>query len=250
MTRSFLRALNQTCLCIVCMGGVILLESCTDADMFFQRMWYDPSTGQWLINRAMHEHWRWLFYGGMKKGVVLLGICSLIVFFYGMKTGKEAWVRGGLLMVLSLMLTPLAVSTLKAVTDIYCPRQLVEFGGAAAYQRILAMADPANAGLDCGRCFPGGHASGGFALTMIFFCFSGKLRWFGLTVALGYGWIMGLYQMLRGEHFLSHTLMSMIMAWQVNILLVPVVERLLTCVLRKGRVGGSCAALPRQAGKG
>ena len=112
------------------------------------------------------------------------------------------------------------------MTDVYCPYELQQFGGQAVYQRILAMADPANAGLTCGRCFPGGHASGGFALTMIFFCIpSRRWRWGALALALVYAWIMGLYQMLRGDHFLSHTLMSMVLAWQVNILLVLAADK-------------------------
>ncbi len=41
----------------------------------------------------------------------------------------------------------------------------------------------------------------------------------GLCAGLGAGGIMGLYQMLRGEHFLSDTLFTMIGAWIVIVLL-------------------------------
>lgn len=34
-----------------------------------------------------------------------------------------------------------------------------------------------------------------------------------LSWALGLGWTMGLYQMLKGAHFFSHTLATMILAW-------------------------------------
>ena len=37
-------------------------------------------------------------------------------------------------------------------------------------------------------------------------------RVFGLGVGLSAGWIMGIYQMARGEHFLSHTLATMFLA--------------------------------------
>jgi membrane-associated PAP2 superfamily phosphatase len=211
----------QSLLCILGMIGIVWMESFTDIDMLLQKLWFDQSSYQWLITQEMHGKWRWLFYGGMKKGVAIFGTLSVFAVLYGAYTKKQIWIRGGTLMILSLLITPLAVNGLKAITNIYCPYELVDFGGQAIYQRILTMADPANAGLICGRCFPAGHASGGFALTMIFFCIPlKKWRLAALTGALGYGWIMGIYQMLRGDHFLSHTLMTMLLAWQINILLV------------------------------
>ena len=35
----------------------------------------------------------------------------------------------------------------------------------------------------------------------------------GLAFGLGVGWFMGIYQMLVGAHFLSHTVTTMILAW-------------------------------------
>jgi membrane-associated PAP2 superfamily phosphatase len=34
-----------------------------------------------------------------------------------------------------------------------------------------------------------------------------------LAIGLGAGWLMGAYQMLNGSHFLSHTIVTMILAW-------------------------------------
>ncbi len=137
-------------------------------------------------------------------------------------------------MALSCAATPLLVSVLKAVTGMYCPRQLEEFGRHAVYRRLLSMfSGPAG-----GRCFPGGHASGGFALTMAFFCCSGRgARAAALALTLGVGWTMGLYQMLRGEHFLSHTVVSMLLAWQMNILLVLFVDGALLPALARRAAG-------------
>ena len=41
--------------------------------------------------------------------------------------------------------------------------------------------------------------------------------------------------MMRGEHFLSHTVVSMLLAWQMNILLVLPVERVLLPFLERKR---------------
>ena len=35
----------------------------------------------------------------------------------------------------------------------------------------------------------------------------------GLALALSFGWSMGLYQMLKGSHYLSHTVITMLLAW-------------------------------------
>lgn len=64
-----------------------------------------------------------------------------------------------------------------------------------------------------GHCFPGGHASTGFALMTGFFVFRlsrHKYASMFLMVGLGTGFILGWGQMMRGQHFLSHNLWS---AW-------------------------------------
>ena len=223
-------ALLQSAVCLALLALLVFLESSSGLDMALQRRWYDATRGLWLIDPAAHQAWRMLFYDGMKRGVALVGALAVVVFLLGRRSGRKAWMRAGLLMALSCALTPLLVAILKAVTAIPCPRELVDFGGSVPYRHLLAFSQDFSGG----RCFPGGHASGGFALTMIFFCLSGRrARVAALVAALAAGWIMGLYQMLRGEHFLSHTVVSMLLAWQMNVLLVLLVERVLLPVLEK-----------------
>lgn len=38
-----------------------------------------------------------------------------------------------------------------------------------------------------------------------------------ITLGLGLGWWMGGYQMLKGAHYLSHTVTTMLVAWLVVI---------------------------------
>ena len=207
-------------LCMILLSVIVLLESFTDMDMRFQNLWYDREHCQWLITRGMHEEWRWLFYGGMKKFVSAVGIAAFLCSVVGGIRKRPRLARGGVLLMLSVIILPMLIGWLKSKTNIYCPRELVDFGGVAAWQHVLGFADPANAGLVCGRCFPAGHASGGFAGMIVFFCVSRKRRWAALFVALAVAWTMGLYQMLRGEHFLSHTMATMAIAWMVDVLLV------------------------------
>ena len=165
-------------------------------------------------------------------GIFAACVLSVLLFVAGLVLRRREWVRAGLLLSLSCAATPLLVASLKAVTGIYCPRQLALFGGEAPYRHLFSTSVPVSGG----RCFPGGHASGGFALTMLFFCFSSRrAKAAALAASLALGWTMGLYQMMRGEHFLSHTVVSMLLAWQMNILLVLLVERVLLPFLERKR---------------
>lgn len=232
MTLSGRSALLQSVVCLLLMAAVVFMESDTGIDLFIQRHWYDASRGLWAVDPSFHHAWRWLFYDGAKRFVAVVGVSSLLLAAWGYVSGRSVLLRAGLLMALSCAATPLLVSTLKAVTGIYCPRQLVIFGGHAPYRHLF----PQVSGVSGGRCFPGGHASGGFALTMLFFCLSGRRsRAAALAATLGIGWTMGLYQMMRGEHFLSHTVMSMLLAWQMNILLVLLADRVLLPAWRRRR---------------
>lgn len=62
--------------------------------------------------------------------------------------------------------------------------------------------------------FPAGHASGGFALLSLAWAWSGRTASrLGFAAGLGFGGFMGLYQIARGEHFLSHTTATGLIAW-------------------------------------
>lgn len=229
-------ALRQSVLCLVLMAATLFLESGTGLDLTLQRCWYDASAGAWAVDASFHEAWRWLFYDGAKRFVALVGVLSVLLAGYGLCSGRRTLFRAGLLMALSCALTPLLVSFLKAVTGVYCPRQLEIFGGHAPYRHVFMP----SGGVSGGRCFPGGHASGGFALTMLYFCLPGRrAAAAALILALAAGWIMGLYQMMRGEHFLSHTIMSMLLAWQMNVVLVLLADRVILPFAEGRRAFGS-----------
>ena len=117
---------------------------------------------------------------------------------------------------LALIFVPLCIASLKKVTNTYCPNQLTVFDGIIPYVRLLESY-PITANAVNGRCFPAGHATIGFFLFIIYFCAftlqKQHFRFYGIALGCIVGGIAGLYQMARGEHFLSHTLVSMILAW-------------------------------------
>ena len=107
----------------------------------------------------------------------------------------------------------LLVALLKQGSALHCPWDLVEYGGYAPFHGLL---DRLPAGTAAGRCFPGGHASGGFALMAFYFAWRDTHRRAArmfLAIGLLAGMVMGWAQMMRGAHFLSHNVWSAWVAW-------------------------------------
>ena len=215
----------QIGLCVFLLGVIMSIESYTDWDMRIQTLLYDGGMRDWIISRTFHEHWKWLLYDGPKIMLIILGIVCAVVSVYGFSVKRIR--RNVVLLLFSLIFVPLVLSSLKQVSNVYCPYQLQAFGGSYAVRHVL---DSQKWGTipERGRGFPAGHASGGFALMMLFFCAeTSRRRWLGLGFGLAAGWSMGLYQMFRGQHFLTHTLFSMIAAWLIILCLVGLAGRFL-----------------------
>lgn len=126
--------------------------------------------------------------------------------------------------VAAMALGPAVVSTLKMFTGARCPWDLKAFGG---------FADPATALLvssaEAGRCFPAGHASGGFSLFALYFAGlalgEARLRRIGLWGGLIAGVGFSLVRMLQGAHFLSHNLWSAALDWTLAMMVFVIVAR-------------------------
>lgn len=114
--------------------------------------------------------------------------------------------------VLSMAVGPMLVVGLKSLNSIHCPWDLKQFGGTADMTHIWFVA-----ATDAGRCFPGGHAAGGFSLASIYFagCFlnHAPLRRAGLIATLAAGTLFSAVRVMQGAHFLSHNLWAAAIDW-------------------------------------
>jgi membrane-associated PAP2 superfamily phosphatase len=169
-----------------------------------------------------------LFYDGPKLllAVGLFG-CALSLLLGRFLPYMPRYRRGIRIVLLSLIIVPASVSALKAKTDVACPRALVEFGGQIPYVGVLHRSAGRGQTSEPQQCFPAAHASGGFALLALFFLFeSPRNRGWAVSVGLVAGWAMGAYKMAIGDHFLSHTVVSMLLAWLIINLIVIADDRL------------------------
>ena len=115
-----------------------------------------------------------------------------------------------------MILVPSLVRSLKATINIACARDLAEFGGSISYACVFDTYPDDVRPNEQQACFPAGHASGGFALMSLYFLFdSVRSRRRVLFCAITLGWLMGGYKMAIGDHFFSHTVVTMLLAWLI-----------------------------------
>jgi membrane-associated PAP2 superfamily phosphatase len=78
-----------------------------------------------------------------------------------------------------------------------------------------------------GHCFPGGHASSGFALITGYFVYRlshPKIAYLYLSIGIILGFAMGWTQMMRGAHFLSHNLWTLWIIFFINVVVYTAIQ--------------------------
>lgn len=174
------------------------------------RSW--PFRDHWLFNTVIHE-WGRLFNIGM-GGLWLIAFLSAC-FHAPFKKYRKIM----LYFLAAAGAGPLIVGAVKNMTHIYTPWDLNLFSGTLPYIRLF---DPAPHGLPIGHAFPAGHSSGGFAYVSLYFLLrhlDSPHRKYGLLFGLGLGLIFGIGQQVRGAHFPSHDLFSMVICWYASLIL-------------------------------
>jgi membrane-associated PAP2 superfamily phosphatase len=172
--------------------------------------WLGAGSGQWWARGLLHTGGRWMVRG--------VAACALVL--WAMSFGVEylrRWRQSAGFVLLSMLSATLIVGALKGVTNVDCPWDLSGFGGDSPY--VALFADRPDV-LAHAQCFPGAHASSGFALMCFYFVFRDRSRavargmlWAGLAVGITFS----IGQEARGAHFLSHDLASAAIVWFVQL---------------------------------
>jgi len=165
--------------------------------------------GSWPVT---HEHGplRLVFYDGPTRALGLFAI------WLALGAVRPALVRPlglnrreALYVLACLLATPLLIGTLKYLSGVSCAYELVRYGG--ALDDVLGHFPFTHTGP--GRCWPAAHPSGMFAL----FCLgalprSRRVRRTLWLVVLVAGTALGTYQVMRGAHFVSHVVITALIA--------------------------------------
>ena len=191
-------------------------------DVRISKLFY--ANGHWLIEKGAQPY-AFIFYDFPKLLLILLGICliTLLIWHYWQRryahtvNANVFFIRPiaalssrevGYLLI-TIIMVPTIIATLKSFTHVSCPNNLSLFSGDLPYlnlwQSILTKT-PA-------KCFPAAHASAGFSLYgLVFLPTLQKYCYKIFVVVTSLGWTMGIYKMAFGDHFFSHTLVSMLLS--------------------------------------
>jgi membrane-associated PAP2 superfamily phosphatase len=181
-------------------------------DFWIEQRFFDPLSNSFPLKNAKYL----VFFGHtLLKDITSLGLVIAIMAALASSWVEmlRPWRRTLTAFCLMAGGAALAVQQIKEGSVHACPWDLAMYGGHDAW---FPLFDRVSAAIELGRCWPGGHASGGFAIIAGYFALrTQQPQWARRVLILGLslGTIMGGVQMLRGAHFLSHNLWSLWFVW-------------------------------------
>lgn len=219
---------KQITVTAILLMAVILVFEFTNFDLDFQMLFYNPETKTWFLSKTNHLL-DLIFYSGFKKlFIIFSSIVVLITIFSFFKKIDllERYKKGLVVISLAFILVP-SLAYFKNVTNVPCPVDIVEFGGTAPDIKVLEFYPKDYVQEKKQRCWPAGHATMGFSLMALYFLFkTSRNKNIALVFGIMVGVLTGGYKILIGDHFLSHTLVTMILAWLVILLINKFVNKL------------------------
>lgn len=199
---------------MVLMIVLLLTESFTDIDIWVSDNFYDFNTHKWIIGIEEHNRLSPFFYEGAKRFVAFVGTLCVLYMLASIWIKKWRWNCTAVLTVLlCTIIIPTAVGKLKRVTNVYCPNQFDIYEAQYPYVKIFESYPPDFHPRHKGRCFPAGHVTGALSLMSLYLVFRDqRKKYLALGFAVCFSFVTGCYQMLRGEHFITDTLFSLLIA--------------------------------------
>lgn len=175
--------------------------------------WFGNAAGfawrdRWITGTLLHEAARypaWLLFA-----VLLVGIWRPLPFARALSRRERVW------WVLTTLACVILIPLLKRGSATSCPWDLARFGGDVLDYVPHWQFWKRDGG--SGQCFPSGHASTAFSFLAGAFALRraapvAARRWLAVTLAFGgvFAWV----QVMRGAHYLSHSLWTAWICWTV-----------------------------------
>jgi membrane-associated PAP2 superfamily phosphatase len=198
----------------------LLVVEITPLDLWVQDHFFDFTNRRWIVD-SNEPVGRFIFYNGPKIAIFAIA-ATLLALAFGPARWRDRWQidrRGLFVAILTLATVPALAGIGKNTTNTFCPSEIRRYGGDVPYVKLCSPYPEDDRPERRGYCFPAGHASGGFALLgLAWIGATRRWRTGALALGLGLGWWMGGYQMLKGAHYLSHTLTTMLVAALIALL--------------------------------
>ena len=206
--------------------GSILFFEFSYLDIDIQDLFYNSQNNAWILPKYS-EPYHFIFYTFARKIplLFLLAILVLLIFYKNYPLVKT-YKKGLMIVMFSIIFVPSITVGIKNSSNIPCPKHLINYEGKYPHIAVWEKYKVPYSRLKPVHCWPAGHASGGFALLSLFFLFKKpRYKRLALTLALIAGWSMGSYKILIGDHFFSHTLITMLLAWLIILVIVKLTDR-------------------------
>ena len=212
---------KQILITAILLIAVIALFQFTQLDISVQNFFYNFETKTWLIDKD-EPILKFFLYDGLKTALIIFAVAILFsLILFRKKAIIQKYKKGLLIVLAAAIFVPLLIGSLKAITNTPCPCNIVNFNGKYPDIKVFDSYPKDFVQTSKAKCWPAGHASGGFALMALFFLFKTPINQKrALITGLVVGWSMGVYKMLLGDHFLSHSIITMLMAWLIILIIV------------------------------
>lgn len=172
--------------------------------------------GAWTLR----YHWLttgWIHTGGKRLSSVMFLFFTVMAMLIWRRPDWRVWRRPLIILLASVLLCTTLVAVIKRLVPMFCPWSLARYGGS---ETLVGLFQAWPAGIRPNACFPAAHASTGFAWIALYFFFlqvAPRWRGWGLAVGLTMGVVFSVSQELRGAHFLSHDLTTIMICWGVSL---------------------------------
>jgi len=203
-------------LSIFLLFATIAIFHFTNLDLQFQKLFFQNN--KWLIDKN-HPELKLLFYIIPRTITQITALSAMLVFLYAKYTNKEELWRKALVIFLSILVMTLLVGFIKQLTNMHCPEAILEFGGDKPYIKLLQeFPYPLE---KRGKCFPAGHASGFFSLIAFAYLINNRFTSIiTYLIIVTIGLITGGYQIMKGVHYLSETIISLLLAHFITCIII------------------------------
>jgi membrane-associated PAP2 superfamily phosphatase len=202
---------------------LIMIYPKVDLDKSLIAPYFDVVSHRFLLKH--HAFLEQFMHLTLKRVMIIVALSALLMAFKNsfsvpkphnfLARVKRFFASPYFFVFIGMVVSTSTVAFLKSINVHGCPSDLIPYGG---HLPLLSLFEHLPSGVEAGHCFPGGHASGGFALMAFYYAFRDSQPKFAsvmLVVAILMGFSMGWAQMMRGEHFLSHNLWSAWVVWLV-----------------------------------
>lgn len=163
----------------------------------------------------LQDHWvtHGLLYNGIRYLGWLVAISMALSVFVARQSERLPARRDRIWALATSLLCLLVIPLIRNTSSTSCPWSLAEFGGTAIH---ISHWTPWHYDGGPGRCFPSGHSSAGFAFLAGAFALrrtwpAAARAWLLGAVAIGF--VASVTQIVRGAHFVSHSLWTAWICW-------------------------------------